>query len=362
MIDVEQPACFAQEYPTLTLGDLIVMANTETNDIDAADTCKAYSGTGAGKNFIYSNDALSEAVADASSVLFYDGKICGANAAFQSDSSVLLYEAKMGTYIHDDDTDILFDPAMIAVPIKCKYTQSVEGPVVALDSLVLDDPKKQGTNKVEQADDATIFTVTAAVSIEQADSSFEPLGEGVAVMLGEKVKVTFTSSATLDIHVASCVAQDDASTPTNTLALVTDDCFLQPADASDALSFVTPTSVATAPDSGIAEMTMNQFAFIDEDSETNSESNPALVFHMMCKIEIGDATCTSDRRRRQAMRDNYDGVAVIDVTYAIDSSHHEVGEFEVDQGIVHMVETTSSSIANVTSFGIMLILALLLFV
>lgn len=164
-IDVEQPACFAQEYPTLTLGDLVVMANTETNDVDAVDTCKAYTGTGTGTNFVYSNDALSEAVADTSSVLYFDGKVCGADAAFQTDDSILLYEAKMGTYIHDDDTDILFDPAMIAVPIKCKYTQSVDGPAVALtNSLVLDDPKKQGTNKVEGADDATTFIVTAAVS------------------------------------------------------------------------------------------------------------------------------------------------------------------------------------------------------
>lgn len=291
-------------------------------------------------------------------MLYFDGKVCGADAAFQTDSSILLYEAKMGTYIHDDDTDILFDPAMIAVPIKCKYTQSVDGPAVALtNSLVLDDPKKQGTNKVEGADGATTFIVTAAVSIEQADSSFAPLGENESVMLGEKVKVTFTSSATsYDIHVASCVAQDDPATPVNTLALVTDDCFLVPSDASDALSFVEPTSLATAPKSGVAEMTMNQFAFIDDDAESNSESNPALVFHMKCKVEIGAATC-ADRRRRQAMMRDGDDAVVINVTYAIDT-HHGNGEFEVDDGIVHMVETTSSSVANLVSF----ILASFLFV
>lgn len=179
-------------------------------------------------------------------------------------------------------------------------------------------------------------------------------------MLGEKVKVTFTSSATsYDIHVASCVAQDDPATPGNTLALVTDDCFLETSDASDALSFVEPTSLATAPKSGVAEMTMNQFAFIDDDAESNSESNPALVFHMKCKVEIGAATCADRRRRRQAMmRDGDDDAVVID---AITDAHHGNGELEVDDGIVHLVETTSSSIANFASFGLF-VLASFLFV
>ena len=338
-IDVEQMDCFKQEYPTLTLNDLIVMANTAENDVDAGDTCKAYGGTGAGSNFIYSNADLSVAVSQFTSTeLYFDGKVCGADAAYDATSNTLVYKAKLGTYIHDDDTQVLFNPATIAVPITCKYTPSVDGEAIALDSLVLDNPKKSGTTKVEEAAEATAFSVTAAVSIKQPDGSYAPLDEDDKVMLGEEVKVTFTSSADLAIHIATCTGQDDATTPTNTLAIVQDDCFLTKTTGDAALEYVQPTHVASAV-SGVTAMTMNQFAFIDANSA--SEPNPDLVFHMKCKIEIGDEECGSRRRRRQANND------FIDVTYEINSTRHN---YAVDDGIVHLVETTSASLANVVSF------------
>jgi len=321
------------------------MANAAENDVDAGDTCKAFGGTGTGSNFIYGNADLSVKVSESSTELYFDGKVCGADATYDATSKTLVYQAKLGTYIHDDDIQVLFNPAMIAVPITCKYTPSVDGAAIALDSLVLDNPKKSGTTKVEEAAEATAFSVTAAVSIKQPDGSYAPLDDADTVMLGEEVKVTFTSSADLAIHIATCTGQDAVTTPTNTLALVEDDCFLDET-SDDALEYVEPTlDVTTVGASGMTAMTMNQFAFID--AKSASEPNPDLVFHMKCKIEIGDAECGGRRRRRQAQNEDDDDEVFVDVTYAINSTHHD---YAVDNGIVHHIVETRSAFANVVPF------------
>merc|ERR1711892_1158435 len=338
-VDVEKIDCFKLEYPTMTLNDLIVMA-TDESDGEADDTCKAFSGTERGSNYIYGNADLSTKVTKTSDVLYFDGKVCGSDAAFDKDSSTLVYEAKLGTYIHNDDTQMLFSPSMVAVPITCKYTPSVDGGAIALASLILDKAEESGVNKVEEAEEATSFGVTAAISIKQEDGTYSPLVEGSKVILGEEVKVTFTSSTTaFAIHVAECVAGDAASEPDNTLALVTGDCFQS--SANGALAYVMPTSLA-APSKGLAAMTMNQFAFVDDDS-----TNPDLVFHMKCKVEIGESSCKN--RRRQAITDG--GVAeMIDVTYSVMKDSNHTDKYEVDDGIiVHFVETTSS-VVNVVPF------------
>merc|ERR1711935_1294217 len=184
-LDVEEPACFKQEYPTLTLNDLIVMANADDADADADDSCKAFDDTENGSNYIYGNADLSTKVTGNSNELCFDGKVCGADAAFDTGTSTLVYEAKLGTYIHDDATQMLFSPSMIAVPITCKYTPSVDGGAIPLASFILDEAEKSGVTKVDEADEATTFAVTAAISIKQEDGSYSPLGEGTKVILGE---------------------------------------------------------------------------------------------------------------------------------------------------------------------------------
>merc|ERR1711935_761754 len=168
-LDVEEPDCFKQEYPTLTLNDLIVMANADDADAEADDSCKAFDNTEQGSNFIYGDPGLSEKVTETSNVLYFDGKVCGANAAFDTGSSTLVYEAKLGTYIHDDDTEMLFNPAMIAVPITCKYAPSVDGGAFALASLVLDKANGSGVTKIEEAEKATVFGVTSVRQFQVLD-------------------------------------------------------------------------------------------------------------------------------------------------------------------------------------------------
>merc|ERR1711935_70596 len=347
-VDVERNDCFKQEYPTMTLNDLIVMAIDE-NDAKSDDTCRAFSGTEKGINHIYGNADLSTKVTKTSNVLFFDGKVCGSDAAFDKDSSTLVYEAKLGTYIHNEDTQMLFSPSMVAVPITCKYTPSVDGGAIALASLVLDNVEKSGMEKVEEAEKGT-FSITAAISIKEEDGSYSPLVEGTKVILGEEVKVTFQSSITeLAIHVAECIAGDAASEPDNTLSLVTGDCFQS--SANGALAKIMPKSLAP-PAKGLAAMTMNQFAFVDDDS-----SNPELVFHLKCKVELGASNCKNNRR--QAMTD--DGVAdMIDVTYAVMKASNHTDKYEIDNGIVVQFVETTSSVVNVVPFVAILATLLLI--
>merc|ERR1711935_830329 len=283
-------------------------------------------------------------------VLFFDGKVCGSDAAFDEDSLTLVYEAKLGTYIHNDDTQMLFSPSMVAVPITCKYTPNVDGGGIALASLILDKAEESGVNKVEEAEEATSFGVTAAISIKQEDGTYSPLVEGSKVILGEEVKVTFQSSITeLAIHVAECIAGDAASEPDNTLSLVTGDCFQS--SANGALAKIMPKSLAP-PAKGLAAMTMNQFAFVDDDS-----SNPELVFHLKCKVELGASNCKNNRR--QAMTDA--GVAdMIDVTYAVMKASNHTDKYEIDNGIVVQFVETTSSVVNVVPFVAILATLLLI--
>ena len=324
-INIADADCFKQEYPTLTLKDLVVHAS-DVNDVTTENTCKAYTGTESGDNFIFSNAALKAAVDIDSTNLFFDGKVCSKDPAYESADSALVYKAKLTTYIHNPSVDILFQPAMLAVDFQCKYKQTVDGPVV-IDELVLDKPKKDSETKVAEADISSI-TITPSVSVEQLDGSFSAVTGDV--ILGSKVKVTFTSSAgTMDIHIGSCVAGDAADSPTNSIDLINADCFLE--SDNGALSFIKPTSAgSTCGTFCQTAMTMNQFAFIDPNSANNE--NPNLVFHMKCTIEVGAADCQPARRRRQAELSQ-----VIDVSYSINGTH-----FTVDEGVVHALESTSS--------------------
>ena len=324
-IDVTDAECFNQEYPTLTLKDLVVHAS-DSNDVTTENTCKAYTGTESGKNLIFSDAALKASVETDSTSLFIDGKVCSTDPVFESTDTALVYKAKLTTYIHDSGVNILFEPAMLAVDFECKYKQTVDGPVV-IDSLILDKPEKDSEIKVAEADISSLV-ITPSISVEQLDGSFSSVTGDV--ILGSKVKVTFTSSAdTLDIHIGSCVAGDAAESPTNSIDLIEADCFLQ--SNTGALFFIKPTSAGSTCDTFCqTEMTMNQFAFIDP-SFTDNE-NPDLVFHMRCTVELGAADCQQARRRRQA-----EEFKVIDVSYSINGSH-----FTVDEGIAHALDSTSS--------------------
>ena len=323
-VDVLDLECFTQEYPASSLTDLVVYASEE-NDVSDSNTCKSYTGSETGSNHIYGNADLSSAVTTTSSSLFFDGKVCSSDASFSDSDSVLLYTAKLATYVHNPSVTMLFNTAMLAVNFQCKYKQSVDGEI-PIGSMILDKPKNDGETKVDDADISSL-TITPIVSVEQLDGTFKEVTDNV--ILGEKVKLTFKSSAdTLNIHIGSCIAGDKATNPTNSLPLVDQDCFKT--STSGALSFVEPTDGgSTCDDVCQTEMTMNQFAFIDPSS--SDDQNPDLVFHMTCSIEVGEPTCNS-RKRRQT-----DETQVVEFSYSVNAT-----QFTIDEGVVHALESISS--------------------
>ena len=125
-INVLDSKCFAQEYPTLTFANLVVHAKEE-NDVAPSNTCKAYGGTGTCSNCIFGDAELKAAVTPLSTALYFDGKVCSANPKYSTTDNVLLYTAKLTTYIHDSSVNMLFNPAMLPVNFQCKYKQSVNG-------------------------------------------------------------------------------------------------------------------------------------------------------------------------------------------------------------------------------------------
>ena len=211
----------------------------ENNDAGKSTRCTTFRGTEEELgNFIFGDSNLSTQVSQSSKELFFDGKQCGANAVFDSDTSTLVYEAKLGTFTYNKETEMFFNSAMIPVPIKCKYMASVDSPAVSLDSLVLDKQKKEEMTKVAGSEEAAKFAITSTVAVKQPDGPFDQLGDGMSVALGEETKITFASSSDFEIHIASCVAGDDPLSPVNSIDLITDDCFL--ASSTGPLSVIRP--------------------------------------------------------------------------------------------------------------------------
>ena len=304
----------------------MVVHSSDQNDVTNSNTCRVYGGVGTCTNCIFGNEGLSSAVTSSSTALYFDGKVCSTDASFSTSDSVLLYSAKLTTYIHDPNVQIFLSPQMLPVSFQCKYKQSIDGLPISMGSMILDKPEKDGATKVNNADISSL-TITPSVTVQQSDGSFADVSGDV--ILGSKVKVTFKSSAnTQSIHIGNCIAGDKATSPVNKISLVANDCFQS--DTTGPLSFIKPTNGgSTCGDVCQTELIMNQFAFVDPSSA--DAENPDLVFHMTCSIELGEAACTPDgRRRRQADKD----YQMIEVSYSVNGTH-----FHIDEGVVHVLET-----------------------
>ena len=342
-IKVLDADCFRQRFPTLSLSDLVVRAGNQ-NDVTASNTCKAFTGSESGNNFIYGDEDLTAPVTSTSNSLFFDGNVCSADAMFDGD--ILLYTAKLTTYIHDDEVNMLLNPIMTDVDFKCKYKPTVGVPI-AVSSVILDQFEVDGGTKVDDADISSLMIIPT-VTVQQQNGSFASVTDSVA--LGSRVKVTFTSSAKFDIHIGNCVGQNSQENSTHTLPLVVDDCFVT--SNSGALSHINPTSgesVCGADHNSLCqtELIMNQFAFIAPNSKDTS--TPDLVFYLTCSIEMGTANCNNSLKldfngRRQRSSNSRQ---MIDLSYSVNAS-----AYTVDNGIVHALEVYSSAL-KMASFTVL---------
>ena len=283
-VRIESSECFSQEYPSKSAADLVIFA-MEEKDVTEANTCIAYAEGETGSNWIYSDSSMSSPVTAESTTLYFDSKTCGSDAKFDEITKELVYEAKVGTYVHNSDTSLLVNPSMIGVKLRCKYSQYINGPV-GIGSLILDE--KKDTKKITQ-DDPSKFAVTTTVLAETSDGSYEEVKDEVA--LGTSVKIVFTSTSNqLPIYVKECIAKNTNNDEfTHSIKLVDKDCYV---DASTGvLAFIDPKHDGStcSEDSCQTVLKMNQFAFIEN-------SAPDLVFFMECSVAIGSPSCENRRR------------------------------------------------------------------
>ena len=81
---------------------MVVLASSD-NDVTTDNTCKAFTGSETGSNFIYGDADLSAPVTSSSSSLYFDSKECSTDAFFDSGESsgdsenALLYKANVRT-------------------------------------------------------------------------------------------------------------------------------------------------------------------------------------------------------------------------------------------------------------------------
>merc|ERR1712048_1115632 len=190
---------------------------------------------------------------------------------------------------------------------------------------------------------------------------YDPIVNDDKVVLGEEVKIVFTSaSSLLDIHIEECFAhnnkyktadgdfllndegnyvEDDGF---NHIDLVEGDCFLTE-KSDEKLEIIKPqkSEESCETDKTCTAFTFNQFAFTEK---TDTSANPPLTFHMTCKVAIGQADqkdCSNKRRRR----DNPSSFAGSQ-TFDILVERPQNGNIRNQDGIVTQSSETSSAEKN----------------
>ena len=87
-IKVLDSICFSQKFSTLSLSDLVVRPSNQ-NDVTTDNTCKVFTGSETGKNFIYGDQDLTAPITSTSTSLYFDGKLCSASALFDNSENIL---------------------------------------------------------------------------------------------------------------------------------------------------------------------------------------------------------------------------------------------------------------------------------
>ena len=124
---------------------------------------------------------------ESSSEIYFDGKLCASDPAFNPESMTLQYQAVFGTY--KSGSDILLSKKMKDVPVVCNYKQIVNEVVAFGAEILIDevDQKEKLSN-----DNRAEISITAETFVEKQDKSYASVSDDV--LLGQNVKIVFTSS------------------------------------------------------------------------------------------------------------------------------------------------------------------------
>ena len=268
--------------------------------------------------------------------------------------------------MHSDSEPVLTKPAMLFSEITCTYDEDVANLFEAGSKGFQLDPVATA-NKNDQVEDGakTDLGITVAV-YQKVSDSYVAVTDSDSVVLGEEVKVVFTSaSSLLDIHVEDCFAhnnkykteekdgnqvfimplEEDKANGFNKLELFDDDC---PVTGSKQ-TIISPTTIdETCTDKECAAFTFNQFAFTDTKT---ASANPTLSFHMTCIVSIGEAPakCPKNRRRRSLAGDS----EKLEISLNVEGDG-----FKVKDGIAMRSDSSDSS--DMTTLPLLSLFAILL--
>merc|ERR1719343_1937146 len=205
-VEIKNEQCLKDEYPGITALDLIVKASEK---VDSSHTCTSFTDAAnqEGLNFLYKDENLSEAMDSKTTTFYFDGKKCGEDPKVtENDTKTqLVYSAQIGTYVHSES--ILTAPAMLFSAITCTYDQAGYD-FKALNGFDLypEDDKDQVADVTENTD----LKITTTKFRKVSDDKYDPIVNDDKVVLGEEVKIVFTSaSSLLDIHIEDCFAHNN---------------------------------------------------------------------------------------------------------------------------------------------------------
>jgi len=287
--------CFTKAYPDLTLADLIVSPEGDSNDTgktcvaaekSMADLKKA--GTSTTDKFWGAVDLETAVGSDA---IYFSASSCGIEGGLETVSSVeyMQFKTTLMSQFTANAGDVLTQQHMLETAIICNYQTSVDGISVAINPQL---DAVEEANKIDQDEDTNEIDEDEVTTVTKVDTKvYVP---GADVTLGSAINIDFSSigELTSGYYIDSCVADneyDSGNGAYKSLNLVTNGCA---AATSSAASMAT---IKPVLGSSSTDLSFDQFAFVDASSTFDA---PVLKFELNCVLKFGTAPTCSGRKRR----------------------------------------------------------------
>jgi len=283
--------CFTTAYESLTLTDLLVSPEGDSND--TGNTCTAATkskttytdGGDSTDNKFWGAATLEDAVG--SDAIYFSASSCGIKGAVTdvSGTNYMQFKTTLMSSFSANTGDILTDQEMLETDIICNYELSVDGIMVAITPQLdaVDEADKidqdEDTNEIAETEVTTAVTQNGNAYVADLKGNFPD------VTLGSAMKIDFTAIGELETgyYIESCVANnevaDSKATTYKDLELVTSGCASLVKDAT--MTTINPTLDATS-----TVLSFDQFAFVDS---TSTFDAPVLKFELNCVLKFGTA-------------------------------------------------------------------------
>jgi len=299
--------CFTNAYKSLTLSDLLVSPEGDTNDTGntctaAAKSKTAYTAEEASTDNKFWGSATLEDAVD-SGAIYFSASSCGIQGAVTdvSGTDYMQFKTTLMSSFSANTGDILTDQEMLETDIICNYELSVDGIMVAitpqLDAVAEADKidQDEDTNEIAETEVTTAVTVNGDAYVEDPNGNFPD------VTLGSAMKIDFTAIGELETgyYIESCVANNEVA---DSNAATYKDLDLVTAGCASLVDDATMTTINPTLDATSTALSFDQFAFVDS---TSTFDAPVLKFELNCVLKFGTAPtpaqCAASGRRRRSM-------------------------------------------------------------